>query len=423
MPPTQTGSRNQTVVVVGGGVIGCSTAYYLSQLGWHVRVVEAGQVGRGASYGNCGLICPSHVLPLTMPGSLWPVARRMFDRDSPFYVRPRWDPKLWAWLVQFARSCRIGDTMRVASARHALLASSMALYRRLVTEESTETEWDDRGLLFVFKSGREFNEHARVAEMLREQFRIEAVPLDESRLVEFEPALRPGAAGGWHYPGDAHLRPNRLMAEWTRVLRCRGVEVVEETAASRLVIDNGLARAVVTSHGDFDADAFVLAMGARLPAFAKQLGCQIPIQPGKGYSITMPRARHGPEHPIIFDECHVAVTPWASGLRIGSTMEFAGYDTSINRRRIELFARVAQEKFVAPLAGAIKEEWCGWRPMTVDDLPCIGLAPQVPNVVVVAGHGMIGMATATASGKLAAELISGEPPHIDPEPYSLCRFG
>jgi D-amino-acid dehydrogenase len=298
----------------------------------------------------------------------------------------------------------------------------MSLYRQLMAEESLEIEWADRGLLLVFQSPNELAAHETAADYLRTEFGIAASRYDARQLAEFEPALRPGAAGAWHYPGDAHLRPDRLMDALARLLRSRGVEILEETSVTQFRVENGRARAVQTTAGPLDADVFVLAAGARSPGFAAQLGCRIPIQPGKGYSITMPRPNRPPRTPIIFEEHHVAVTPWESGIRIGSTMEFAGYDTSINRRRIDLFKQVAAENLVEPPAGPVEEEWYGWRPMTFDDVPCIGPAPRVQNVVLAAGHGMIGMATAMASGKLAAELATGAQPHLDPAPYSLSRW-
>jgi D-amino-acid dehydrogenase len=171
-----------------------------------------------------------------------------------------------------------------------------------------------------------------------------------------------------------------------------------------------------------DADLFVLAAGAATARFARQLGCRLPIQPGKGYSITMPRSGIVPAIPTILEEYHVAITPWQSGVRIGSTMEFVGFDTQINRRRIELFKRAALEYLVDPPHGPIEEEWSGWRPMSCDELPFIGSAPGAANVVVAAGHGMIGMATAPATGKLAAEIATGVTTHLDPSPYRLPRF-
>jgi D-amino-acid dehydrogenase len=415
-------ATNRNAIVIGGGVIGCTTAYYLSQQGWDVLILEAKQIGRGCSHGNCGFICPSHVLPLTVPGAVWPVMRRMFLRDSAIYIRPRWDPRLWSWCLRFALGCRRSCMKSRAAARHALLASSMKLYGELIAAESLDIEWDNRGLLLVFKTPQEFEAHGQIAALLRAEFAVAATPYEGAQLTSFEPTLRSGPAGGWHYPADAHLRPDRLIGELRLRLEARGVNVAEGVKVNQFNVDNGRVRSIDTTAGGMSADQFVLAAGAETAAFARQLGCRIPIQPGKGYSVTMKRSSGMPSTPIILEEYHVAVTPWPSGVRIGSTMEFVGYDSTINRRRIELFQRAVNEYFNEPPNGPIEEEWSGWRPMTYDDLPCIGHAPAAANVVIAAGHGMIGMATATASGKLAAELASGQTPHIDPSPYSLRRF-
>jgi D-amino-acid dehydrogenase len=415
-------AQNQTAIVVGGGVIGCSAAYFLLQHGWHVQLLDVGQIGRACSHGNCGFICPSHVLPLTTPGAVLPALRNIFSRDSAIYIKPRWDPALWVWLAKFSMKCRGDHVMHAAAARHALLTSSMHLYRELLAAECIDVEWEDRGLLFVYKSPQQFDAFGKTAELVEREFGIVAARYDAPQVVQFEPALRTDVAGGWHYPGDAHLRPDRLLTTLQSLLEQRGVEILPNTRVNDINIYGSVAKSVDTAGGTMLADAVVLAAGAETPRFSRRLSCRIPIQPGKGYSITMPRPQNGPKTPLILEEYHVAVTPWQSGLRIGSTMEFVGYDRSINRRRIELFHRAAAEYLAEPAVGPVEEEWYGWRPMTVDELPCIGRAPRVPNVVVAAGHGMIGMATALATGKLVAEIVAGATPHIDPAPYSLRRF-
>jgi D-amino-acid dehydrogenase len=148
----------------------------------------------------------------------------------------------------------------------------------------------------------------------------------------------------------------------------------------------------------------------------------VPIQPGKGYSITMARPARCPTIPLIFDEHRVAVTPMRSGYRLGSTMEFAGYDTSLNRARLNLLREAARHYLHEPLGEPVLEEWYGWRPMTYDGKPIIDRSPALGNVWIAAGHNMLGLSMAPATGRLVAELLDGRPPHIDPAPYSVKRF-
>jgi D-amino-acid dehydrogenase len=347
--------------------------------------------------------------------------RKLWDPESAIYVRPRFDPALWSWMLRFAHCCRESTMLRVAAARRRLLDTSMQLYRQLLTDEGIEVEWEDRGLLFVFKTPREFHEYQKSAELLGRDFGVELVPYEGRELHELEPTLRPELAGGWHCPTDAHLRPDRLMSALVQVLRSLGVEILEDVRVDAFESANGRIHTIQSSHGAMTSDTVVLAAGAESSKFAPQLGCRIPIQPGKGYSITMPRPELAPTIPMIFEESHVAATPWPSGLRIGSTMEFVGYDRSINRRRIEQFQRAAADHLVAPLTGPI-EAWYGWRPMTYDELPCIGRTPRIENAIVAAGHGMLGISTMPATGKLVSELTLGLPPHIDPSPYAVERF-
>jgi D-amino-acid dehydrogenase len=170
------------------------------------------------------------------------------------------------------------------------------------------------------------------------------------------------------------------------------------------------------------ADAFVVAAGALTPMFAQQLGCRIPIQPGKGYSITMSSPKRAPKIPVIFEEHRVAVTPMRTGYRLGSTMEFAGYDATLNRRRLEILRRAAGHYLHEPFGDVTEEEWFGWRPMTYDSRPIIGFSPALSNVMISAGHNMLGVSMAPGTGRLVAELLGREKPHVDPAPYAATRF-
>jgi D-amino-acid dehydrogenase len=200
------------------------------------------------------------------------------------------------------------------------------------------------------------------------------------------------------------------------------VTVREGCAVREVVREAGRARAVRTTQEEMSADAFVFATGALTPLLSGQLGCAIPIQPGKGYSITMPRPARCPSLPLLFDEHRVAVTPMRSGYRLGSTMEFAGYDATIDRRRLDLLREGARHYLHEPSCEPVEEEWFGWRPMTYDGMPIIDRSPVMANVLIAAGHNMLGLSMAPATGKLVAELLGGDPPHVDPSPYSLRRF-
>jgi len=409
------------VVVVGGGVIGACCAYYLAKAGRAVTVLDRGKFGAACSHANCGYVCPSHVLPLAVPGAMWSTLKTLFQRNSPLKVRPWVVLKNLGWFFGFARKCNKRDMMAAGHAIQALLNSSRTLFDDLIRTEHIECEWQTKGLLFVFMSKNHFEHYTHTDELLRSEFAMPAKRFDSAELAALEPALKPGMAGGYLYESDAHLRPDRLMSELQRVLLALGVEIRENCEAKGFAKANGTASAVRTNAGDVPADQFVVATGAWTPLFNSELGCRVPIQPGKGYSLTMPRPALCPAYPLIFEEHRVAVTPFASGYRLGSTMEFAGYDDRMNRARLSLLTDAAKLYLKEPLAEPVEEEWWGWRPMTYDGLPVIDRAPAATNVLIAAGHNMLGLSMATATGKLVCELLCGEKPHIDPVPYALRR--
>jgi D-amino-acid dehydrogenase len=409
-------------LVVGGGVIGAASAYYLARDGWKVTVIDQGEFGRGCSHGNCGYVCPSHVLPLAAPGAIGGALKALCSPNSPFTIRPRSDPTLWSWLFRFARRCNATDMHAAGTAIQSLLQSSRALYPEILNSEQMDCEWETKGLLFVFRTPKAMDHYAETDRLLRDEFHMPARRLDSAALAELEPALKPGLAGAWHYEGDAHLRPDKLMSAWKGVLERHGVVIRSGCRFEKFVASAGRAQAAATAEGQLEADLFVLAAGAWTPLLNETLGCRIPIQPGKGYSITMPRPKRCPKYPLILEEHRVAITPMRTGYRIGSTMEFAGYDETLNRRRLDLLRHAAQIYLHEPTCEPTQEEWFGWRPMTPDSLPIIDWSPALSNVLVAAGHNMLGVSMAPATGKLAAELASGRAPHVDLAPFSVRRF-
>ena len=410
------------VVVVGGGVIGLACAHYLVKAGRRVTVLDQGAIGGACSHGNCGYVSPSHVLPLTEPGMVTTAIKSLLKKDAPFRVRPRLDFGLLKWFWNFARRCNYDDMMAAAPAIQNLLLSSVELYEELIAGEGLDCEWERSGMLFVYRSKQKFEDFDRTNVLLRDQFNAGARRMEAEELEAFEPALQPGMAGAWFYEEDRHLRPDKLMSEWRRILSDKGVEFREQCRVSGFARSGASASAVQSDAGGVTADEFIVATGAWAPQLEDQLGCRLPIQPGKGYSITMARPPQCPKRPMIFPEIKVAITPWPSGYRIGSTMEFAGYDTTLRPERLELLRRGAARYLIEPHGESVTETWYGWRPMTWDSVPIIDRSPSMENVLIATGHNMLGVSMATATGKMVAELIAGETPHIAVEPYSVRRF-
>jgi len=417
---TNAGAR--PVIVIGGGVIGAACADFLMRAGRPVTLIERGAFGRGSSHGNCGLVCPSHILPLAEPGMVGKGIKSLFERNSPFAIKPRFDLALWSWLLKFAGRCNERDMIAAGRGIQPLLQSSLVLYRELIERESLDCEFESRGLLFAYRSKKAMEAYSATDRLMSESFHCPARRYDGDAVCELEPALRAGLAGGWYYHDDAHLRPDKLMRAWRRVLEAGGVTIRENCAFRGFRSRNGRVAAADTAGGELPADLFVVAAGAWTPLLNEHLGCRIPIQPGKGYSLTMPRPARCPKVPLIFPETRVAVTPFQSGYRLGSTMEFAGYDESIRPQRLQLLRDGATGYLHEPSCEPVQEEWFGWRPMTYDSLPIIDRSPKYENVIIAAGHNMLGLSMAPATGKLVAELAQGIPPHIDPAPYRAGRF-
>jgi len=409
-------------VIIGGGVIGTACAHFLMQRGWQVTIVEQGEFASGASHANCGYLSPSHILPLAMPGAVRNALKMMWSKNSPIYVKPRLDFRLLGWLWNFSRRCNEKDMLTAGAARHALLQSSRTLYDELIREERLDCEYETRGLLFTYQDPGKFEHFAAEEALIREHFGVAARRLYGGELVELEPALKPGLAGAWLYEIDAHLRPDRLMSSWRAVLEKRGVMIRERTPARGFTHEGGRATALLTDGEQVPGDVFIVATGALTPLLEKHLGCRVPIQPGKGYSITMPRPARCPVYPTIFPEVKVAVTPFRSGYRLGSTMEFSGYDETLNPKRLNALKEGAAKFLHEPYCEPVEEQWYGWRPMTYDGVPMISRAPVAENLFLAAGHNMLGLSMAPATGKLIAELVTGESPHIDPTPYDVRRF-
>jgi D-amino-acid dehydrogenase len=413
--------RKTDTVILGGGVIGLACALYALRAGRSVIVLEQGSVGGATSHGNCGTITPSHAMPLAMPGVISQALRWMLKPDAPLRVAPRFDPALLAWFAKFAGLCNWRDFARLTAAKAPLLRLSRNALEELIRSEGMDCEFETLGTLTVYRDAGAFAKSTWLPQALA-AVGLPVETWDGAQCRRREPALNDSIVGGYFHPLDAHLRPNRYSAELARVVREKGGEIHESTALDGCRVDDGRITRVVAGEAEYEARDVVLALGAWSPSFGRQLGLKIPIQPGKGYSITYTRPERCPRIPLALKERAVCVTGWSSGFRLGSTMEFAGYDASLNRQRLDALRRGAAEYLNEAEGPQVVEEWYGWRPMTHDDLPILGRAANVQNLLLATGHGMLGVTMSAATGLLISELLSGKTPTLDMTAFSPARF-
>ncbi|PWK87622.1 NAD(P)/FAD-dependent oxidoreductase [Fulvimonas soli] len=416
-------SPDSDVLILGAGVIGLSCALHLLRAGVGVRVLEQGAPGCGASHGNCGTITPSHAAPLAMPGTFGVALRSMLRADAPLYLNPRFDGPRLRWLLGFARHCNWRDFARAAQARSAILQRSRALLGELVRAEGLDCEFAEEGELYVYRTAAQLAADLRHHADVLDRLGVAVERLDGAAVEAREPALKPGVAGGLFHPGDARLRPDRYVAELARRVRELGGAIETDARIGRIEAEAGRVARVRTTRGDFAGGRVVMALGAWSPLLGRQLGLRLPMQPGKGYSITYARPRLAPRHALVLREAAVCVTTWSSGYRLGSTMEFSGYAEGLNRTRLDALRRGAAQGLREPEGPEVLEEWWGWRPMSVDEVPIIGPSTRLANLHLATAHGMLGVSMSAATGELVAAQLTGAAPAIDPAPYAPARFG
>jgi D-amino-acid dehydrogenase len=411
------------VLVIGAGVSGLACALALVEAGRSVRVIDAGRIGGGSSHGNCGTLTPSHAPPLAAPGMALRALSMMLTPDAPLYIRPRFDPHLWRWLWALRGRCNARDWRESALAKAALLGDSRRRLEDWLHRYALDCEFVPSGEDYVFRDRRAFDHGQHELPLLRE-IGIAIELIDGAAYEAAEPSMRPGVAGAIRFDGDAALRPDRYVAELARAARARGVVIDEQRPFSGLEA-RGREQVVSTPQGALVANDVVVAAGAWSPRLATALGVDWlarTIQPGKGYSITYDPPSVVPRRPLVLRERAVCVTAWQSGYRLGSTMEFSGYDERLDARRLGALERGAAEYLREPLGPRVRERWYGWRPMSLDDVPLIGAVPGRAGLWLATGHGMMGVGMSAGTGQLLADLVTGAVPAIDPAPYRPDRF-
>ena len=416
-------SNRTSAIVIGAGAVGVCSAYYLAERGLDVTLVDRGDVCAGCSYGNSGLLVPSHSVPLAAPGVIWRALRWMAKPDSPFYIRPRPSPSLVSWLWKFRAACSEENVERAMPVLRDLTTTGVELFREL--DEACESDFGlgTAGVSYVYRTeeglanGRK--EAAHIATV-----GLQAEELDREGVREFA-GLETTAIGGMLHPYDGHVTPGKYVHAVAEAFERGGGRIERHTAVSGFETDGRRVSGVVTDGGVLEADEIVLAAGSWSPAIAARLGVRLPIQPAKGYSVRFRRPENAPEVPLILGEARVAMTPMGDTMRIAGTLEMAGMDLSIDQRRLDAVRESAGLYFPTMDASRLEfvEEWAGLRPLSPDGLALLGRWPSWDNLTIAAGHGTMGVSTSPASGKLVAQIITGEEPLTDLAPLDPTRFG
>ena len=412
----------EDILIIGGGVIGVCIAYYLVEQGRSVKLIEKQDICAGSSYGNAGLVSSTHAIPLAAPGVLSKGLRWLLDPDGPFYIKPRLDLELIRWLWRFRGACRREPMLRTIPVLLELWKAGGHLHGQLIQDHGMNFGYEHRGRLFLFRSQSKMKDEINYAKLL-EEYGVKSETLNPDEVRDLEPHVQPNIGGGIFFESYAHLIPDRFVREMARIATEKGAVLQTETEVLGFETNGRRITTVITTRGDYTPDQIVLAAGSWSSNLASELGIRLPIQPAKGYSITVKRTPNMPTRALSLNEAKVAVTPMGDQLRFTSTLELAGLDFSINRRRVAATRRAVNEYLPGFENAELIEIWRGLRPTTPDSLPLIGRSEKLENLIVATGHGMLGMAHGPITGLLVSQIINGIAPTIDPTPFQVERFG
>lgn len=412
-----------SVLIIGGGIAGLCSAYYLLKDGWKVTLLDSGDLKDNCSYGNAGMLVPSHFTPLAAPGIVAQGIKWMFNSKSPFYVKPSLSANLISWGLKFIKHANATHVNRSAPSIRDLNLLSSNLYDEMVKTDEFSFELAHKGILMLYKTEKMAEEEIHLAETAK-ALGLDVEALSKEQVQLLEPNNKLDVLGAVHYRCDGHLYPQALMAQLIAFVRQKGAVIHEHTTVTGFESGMGKLQAVIAGNKKFSADKFVMTGGAWLPAIAKKAGLRIPLMPGKGYSFMYKPQEHTLSHPSLLLEARVALTPMHGHIRFGGTMELAALNEDINMNRVQGIVE-AIPRYYPELKVAMperKDVWFGFRPCSPDGLPYLGYTKQLKNLIIAGGGGMMGLSLGPAYGKVVCELANELPSSSDISLFSPERF-
>ena len=413
----------QSIIIIGGGVIGLNCAYYLQNEGYAVTVIDKNDVTNGCSFGNMGYFSPSHFVPLASPGIIAQGLRYMLNSSSPFYIKPRLNSALLQWGYQFFRSSNAAKVLKSAPHLNAILQLSRHLINDIRDEIGNTFSMEEKGCLTLCRSQKTLDHEFHMADEA-EKFGLKVERLDKEQVQQLEPGVELDVKGAVLFKDDCHIHPGKFMLALKNYLVGKGVEFQLNTMVTSFEKKENAITAVLTDKGKFNCDEIIIAAGSWLPGVARKLGVNLLLQPGKGYSYTYDSVEKNISYPAILVDGRCAVTPWGLQLRIGGTMEISGINDTVLPKRMEGIYRSVKTFYPGlqiepPPPNKI---WNGLRPVTPDGMPYIGRPGNLSNVVIAGGHAMIGVSLAPGTGKLITQLIQKQHTEIDMSAFEVNRF-
>ena len=415
----------KNIVVIGGGIIGLSSAYYLQQAGHKVTVLDKGDFSDNCSYGNAGYVCPSHFIPLATPGIVWQGFKWMLDSRSPFYVRPSLNPALIDWGFKFIKSANNKKVEAAAVPLRDIAILSQLEYKAWTALPGFDFAYQQKGLLEIFQTPAAA-EHAHHTVAKGKELGLDVELLDYEQMQKMEPQTKINGLGAVFFKCDAHLYPNKLMKSLLAHLKQQGVQLISNEEVTRFEKEGNKIKKVITARQAYEADEIVVATGAWSREMAAMMETKIPMMPGRGYSLTLENSKYHLNYPAILVEGRVAVTPMdGNKIRFGGTMEVVPTKTPPRYQRVEGILSTVK-RFIPEFDIAMPstdQVWYGYRPCSADGLPYIGRISNYKNVVVATGHAMVGLSLGAGTGKLVGELIDEGTVSMDISPFAVERFG
>jgi len=414
-------SSVKNTVIVGAGVVGLLCAYEIRRRGGVVTVIDKGEAGGACSLANTGWVVPSFSSPLPGPGMVTTTLKWMMRADSPVYIRPSALPSLAGWLLQFWRHCNEEDHAAGLAAVSALNRHTIELFSA-IKADGVDFEMHESGLLCAFATPAAYEQSLKGLQAIDAAIGLEFTELKGASLMATEPSLTPDVVGAILIPGERHVRPETLNAGLVDWLTRSGVTIRPGVEMLGLSRENLAATGVETSAGHIEAEAVLLATGAWSGQLAAELGFELPMQAGKGYTITVEEPSVKLKRPVYFPEKKIVTSPFDGALRIGGTMELSGVNTQRDPRRLAAIRRGVETFLPGCLEGGAQSEWMGMRPITPDGLPVIGRAPGFDNVYLATGHAMLGVTLGPATAAAAADLVFAGHTGVPVAPFDPARF-